>query len=44
MSYASLMVSVDLGEAARSRIRLAGHLADAFKARPDRRSGRDAGL
>ncbi|WP_419951661.1 universal stress protein [Methylobacterium sp.] len=33
MSYASLMVSVDLGEAARSRIRLAGHLADAFKAR-----------
>ncbi|KQO74816.1 universal stress protein UspA [Methylobacterium sp. Leaf111] len=33
MSYASLMVSVDLGEAARGRIRLAGHLADDFKAR-----------
>ncbi len=33
MSFASLMVSVDLGDSARARIRLAGHLADAFGAR-----------
>jgi nucleotide-binding universal stress UspA family protein len=33
VSYASLIVSVDLGGAARSRVRLAGHLADDFKAR-----------
>lgn len=33
MSFASFMVSVDLGDSARARIRLAGHLADAFGAR-----------
>jgi nucleotide-binding universal stress UspA family protein len=33
MSYASVMVAVDLDESARGRIRLAGHLADDFKAR-----------
>ena len=32
MSYASIMVAVDLGEHARDRIRLAGHLADVFQA------------
>ncbi len=32
MPYASIMVAVDLGEHARSRIRLAGHLADDFHA------------
>ena len=33
MSYASIMVAVDLGEQSRGRVRLAGHLADDFKAR-----------
>ena len=33
MSYASIMVAVDLGEHARERVRLAGHLADDFCAR-----------
>ncbi|ACS41492.1 universal stress protein [Methylorubrum extorquens] len=33
MSYASIMVAVDLGEHARERVRLAGHLADDFNAR-----------
>lgn len=32
MSYASIMVAVDLGEHAHDRIRLAGHLADDFHA------------
>ncbi len=33
MTYGTIMVTVDLGENARSRVRLAGHLADAFDAR-----------
>lgn len=33
MTYASIMVAVDPGEPAGTRVRLAGHLADAFKAR-----------
>lgn len=33
MSYASIMVAVDLGEHARDRVHLAGHLADDFHAR-----------
>ncbi|MBX9930551.1 MAG: universal stress protein [Methylobacterium sp.] len=33
MTYASLMVAVDLGKHARDRVRLAGHLADEFGAR-----------
>lgn len=33
MTYASIMVAVDLTESARSRVRLAGHLADAFHGR-----------
>ncbi|QGY02044.1 universal stress protein [Methylobacterium mesophilicum SR1.6/6] len=32
MTYASIMVAVDLTEGARSRVRLAGHLADDFRA------------
>lgn len=32
MSYANIIVAVDLGEHARARIRLAGHLADEFHA------------
>jgi len=33
MTYASIMVAVDLTDGARSRVRLAGHLADTFHAR-----------
>ncbi|CAX25935.1 MAG: universal stress protein [Methylorubrum extorquens] len=33
MTYASIMVAVDLGAEARDRVRLAGHLADDFRAR-----------
>lgn len=33
MTYASIMVAVDLTDSARSRVRLAGHLADVFQAR-----------
>ncbi|GJE04456.1 universal stress protein [Methylobacterium isbiliense] len=32
MTYASIMVAVDLGDHARERIRLAGHVADDFRA------------
>ena len=33
MTFASIMVAVDLGPQARDRVRLSGHLADAFQAR-----------
>ncbi|PNA08544.1 universal stress protein UspA, partial [Pseudomonas sp. MPR-R1B] len=32
MTYASIMVAVDLTDGARGRVRLAGQLADAFHA------------